>query len=47
MRKILISLTILSSLSSAFTFDLWSSKITLNEAIQISKKALLKDANKF
>lgn len=37
MKKILISLTILSSLSSAFTFDLWSSKITLNEAIKIAK----------
>ena len=37
MKKILISLTILSSLSSAFTFDLWSSKITLKEAIKIAK----------
>jgi len=37
MKKILISLTILISLSSAFTFDLWFSKITLKEAIQIAK----------
>lgn len=47
MKKILISLTILNSLSSAFTFDLWSSKVTLNEAVQIAKTeniALHKDS---
>ena len=37
MKKVLISITLLTSFSLAFTFDIWRSKITLNEAIQIAK----------
>ena len=37
MKKLFITLILLSSLSSAFTFDIWESKITLDEAIQTAK----------
>lgn len=38
MKKILISLSLLTSFTLAFSFDIWTSKITLNEAIEIAKK---------
>ena len=37
MKKLFFTLIFLSSLSSAFTFDIWKSKITLNDAIQTAK----------
>ena len=37
MKKLFLTLIFLNSLSSAYTFDIWESKITLDEAIQIAK----------
>jgi len=37
MKKLFITLILLSSLSSAFTFDIWESKITLDKAIETAK----------
>jgi len=37
MKKLFFTLIFLSTLSSAFTFDIWESKITLDEAIQIAE----------
>lgn len=37
MKKVLISLSLITSFTLAFNFDIWTSKITLNEAIEIAK----------
>jgi hypothetical protein len=37
MKQLLFTLIFLSNLASAFSFDVWESKITLNEAIQTAK----------
>lgn len=37
MRNIFLSLILLSTLSFAFNFDVWSSKITIKEAVKIAK----------
>jgi len=37
MKKLFLTLIFFSSLSSAFSFDIWESKITLDEAIQRAK----------
>ena len=38
MKKLFLSILLLTSIVSAFTFDVWTSKITLDEAIKIAKK---------
>jgi len=38
MKQLFILLILLSNLVSAFSFDIWNSKITLKEAIQIAKE---------
>jgi len=38
MKQLFILLILLSNLVSAFSFDVWDSKITLKEAIQIAQK---------
>ena len=37
MKNLFLTLILLSSLSSAFTFDIWESKITLDKAIETAK----------
>ena len=37
MKQLFILLILFSNLASAFSFDVWDSKITLKEAIQIAK----------
>jgi len=38
MKQLFFTLLLLGNISSAFTFDVWDSKITLKEAIQIAKE---------
>jgi hypothetical protein len=38
MKQLFILLILLSNIASAFSFDVWDSKITLKEAIQIAKE---------
>lgn len=38
MKKLFLSILLLTSIASAFTFDVWTSKITLDEAILIAQK---------
>ena len=38
MKQLLLILIFLSTLASAFSFDVWESKLTLTEAIQIAKE---------
>ena len=37
MKKIFLSTLLITSIATAFTFDVWESKTTLDEAIQIAK----------
>ena len=38
MKQLFFTLFLLTNIASAFTFDVWESKITLNKAIQTAKK---------
>ncbi len=38
MKQLFITLLLLSNIASAFTFDIWESKATLNEVIQTAKE---------